>query len=64
MWFEPTSLADTLPVFSGIVNPIGFETPPGLNENQPYHVLEDSSLCCDSVPKACLGAEPQLENAD
>ena len=29
MWFEPTSLADTLPVFSGIVNPIGFESPPG-----------------------------------
>ena len=29
MWFEPTSLTDALPVFSGVVAPIGFDTPPG-----------------------------------
>ena len=29
MWFEPTSHTDAIPIFSGIVTPIGFEQAPG-----------------------------------
>ena len=32
MWFEPTSHVDTIPIFSGIVTPVGFEQAPGAEE--------------------------------
>lgn len=47
MFFEPGQFPDTYPYGRyGMVNKLGFETPPGGQVGSPNHVLNDHTYCC------------------
>ncbi len=44
-----------MPLFKkGIVNNLGFETPPGGKKNSSNHVLNDHTYCCQLNIDICL----------
>lgn len=46
MYFEPSQVPAVWPIFGGIVNPVGFQVPPGAEVGSKNHVLNDHSYCC------------------
>jgi len=63
MWFEANQFPDTIGVGKGLVFPVGFENPPGGENNSPYHILNDHTYCCAANAHACANAEPLAESA-
>jgi len=65
MMFEPGQFPDILPAVglianTGIVNNVGFTTPPGGEIGSSKHVLNDHHYCCQLSPSICAeNGEPQ-----
>lgn len=55
LFYEPTPLPDTLPLFGGIVSPVGFNMTPGTTAGQgsSQDVLSYHVYCCVSSATAC-----------
>jgi len=46
MFYEPPQGPDTVPLFGGLVFPVGFSENPGGNENTHNQMLNDHTYCC------------------
>merc|ERR1712032_839258 len=64
MWFEPVIVPDTLPLFGGLVFPVGFKQPPGGELGSDKHVLNDHTYCCELMGTVCATGEPDISLGD
>jgi len=66
MMFEPGQFPDELPFGNrGIVNHLGFTTPPGGEIGSSKHVLNDHHYCCQLSPAMCAeNGEPKEGSAE
>ena len=53
-----------MPLFGGIVAPLGFESTPGGAEFINREALNDHLYCCQADADVCLGGEPPLDKKD
>lgn len=61
MFFEPGQFPDEQGVGpTGIVNRLGFRTPPGGELGSDAHVLNDHSYCCQLADDMCKTGEPDV----
>jgi hypothetical protein len=63
MMFEPSQFPDTVSAFGGIINSIGFDTPPGGEIGSDKHVLNDHMYCCVMDTKVCETGQPTTDYA-
>lgn len=63
-FFEPAQFPDTIPLFGGLVSPVGFPETPGGPENAKYESLNDHTYCCQMDADICHFGEPPLEAKD
>jgi hypothetical protein len=60
-YFETGQYPDA---YLGVVNPAGFDVPPGGEINSANHVLNDHSYCCQLGDGICDSGEPDTTRAD
>lgn len=59
MFFEPGMYGDMLPFGkTGIVETLGFATPPGAEKGSDAHVLNEHTYCCQLATDMCPHGEP------
>ena len=61
MFFEPPQIVDVIPNLGtkSIVNPVGFEVPPGSHIGSTTHVLNDHTYCCQTDSEMCEDGTPK-----
>jgi hypothetical protein len=53
VFFEPVQFPDTLPLFGGLIFPVGFTSSPGGEADATSQVLSFHTYCCASGASAC-----------
>lgn len=64
MFYEPPQGPDTVPLFGGLVFPVGFSENPGGNENTHNQMLNDHTYCCQVSATMCANKEPPLDQEE
>lgn len=62
MMFQGNIAPNVLNKMGGIINPVGFDSLPGGDENEQKQAMNIQMSCCEMEASACADGEPLLSN--